>query len=316
MTRNGKENEFAALDRELAQMARETPEMPDDFHDRWMGQIRAEAARTKEAGKKENRRQWRYVLSAAAVFVFLIGGTLLTRGNRKPDRADNAGTERPAWTEPAPAPAEAAADMGMYSAAATEAPDMAVYDAAPAEAPAPDAETFANETNGANSAVMYSAMNGKAPEAANGTVGAYEAEAPAEEAAAFDEPADYMMEMTEGAAETDLEEAAEAFAASEAEPVRSAERAEKKASGAANGSVPAATAAPTAPPEPALTEAPAELPGASPAARPAEEPRRNEFVSFLKDLGIFTLKTLAAAAACAALAVPAVLIYRKKRKRR
>ena len=83
------------LDRELARMAEETPEMPDDFHSRWTEQIRAEAGKT--AGKAPAaRRQWRYILSAAAVFVFLIGGTLLTRNQgkvatqNKPERTESA----------------------------------------------------------------------------------------------------------------------------------------------------------------------------------------------------------------------------------
>lgn len=76
---NISEEELAALDRELAQMAQETPEMPDDFHARWTQKVREEAGQTKQKTRTETRRQWRYVLSAAAVFVFLIGGTLLTR---------------------------------------------------------------------------------------------------------------------------------------------------------------------------------------------------------------------------------------------
>ena len=100
------------LDLELKRMADETPPVPEDFHARWTERIRAEAAAQQPAAPeaepaaleaesaapeaepaapeakpaaKESRRQWRYVLSAAAVFVFLIAGTLLTRNNPRED---------------------------------------------------------------------------------------------------------------------------------------------------------------------------------------------------------------------------------------
>ena len=66
------EEEQAALDRELAQMARETPDMPDDFHARWTQQIREEAEKDPaladearcefhklEEGDPENTRLWK-----------------------------------------------------------------------------------------------------------------------------------------------------------------------------------------------------------------------------------------------------------------
>ena len=66
----------------------------------------------------------------------------------------------------------------------------------------------------------------------------------------------------------------------------------------------------TAEEKPAETESAEEKPAEE---EPAEE---SEFVSFLKDLGIFTLKTLAVAAAAAALAFAAAGIHKiwKKRK--
>ena len=57
MTEN-REN-TAALDRMLEQMARETPEMPADFHARWTEAIRAEAGeapRTETGKHREGRR--------------------------------------------------------------------------------------------------------------------------------------------------------------------------------------------------------------------------------------------------------------------
>ena len=77
------------LDQLLAEMAQETPEMPADFHARWTEAIRAEAGQAENEKRQDSRRQWRYILSAAAVFVFLIGGTLLTRGMEQKDRGNS-----------------------------------------------------------------------------------------------------------------------------------------------------------------------------------------------------------------------------------
>ena len=78
--------DFSALDRELAQMAAETPEVPADFHAKWVGAIREEAAkhedaesdsgRATETGKMSFLRQRRYLLSTAAAFIILIGGVI------------------------------------------------------------------------------------------------------------------------------------------------------------------------------------------------------------------------------------------------
>ena len=59
----------------LAEMARETPEMPADFHEAWTAKIREEGAPAHRGGKK----MWIRALSTAAVFVFLIGGTAIYR---------------------------------------------------------------------------------------------------------------------------------------------------------------------------------------------------------------------------------------------
>jgi hypothetical protein len=60
------------------------------------------------------------------------------------------------------------------------------------------------------------------------------------------------------------------------------------------------------------TTEPTLAPTAEPTAAPAAE---SEFVSFLKDLGSFTLKTLAVAAAAAALAFGAAAIHKALKKR-
>ena len=76
---------FSALDEELARMAEETPEVPADFHDNWTKMIREEAAagkpETTAEKSRKGRGQLRYILSAAAAFVVLIGGVVLARNN-------------------------------------------------------------------------------------------------------------------------------------------------------------------------------------------------------------------------------------------
>ena len=75
------------LDQVLAQMADEVPPMPADFHSKWMNAVRADAKRA-PADEKPRRGavsavRWTRILSAAAAFVFLIGGTLLYRNSKK-----------------------------------------------------------------------------------------------------------------------------------------------------------------------------------------------------------------------------------------
>ena len=71
------------LDAVLEQMADEVPPMPADFHDKWMSAIRAEAKQETPAAedRKEKKivsmNRWTRILSVAAAFVFLIGGTVL-----------------------------------------------------------------------------------------------------------------------------------------------------------------------------------------------------------------------------------------------
>lgn len=81
------ETDFSALDAELKAMAEETPEVPEDFHENWTRAVRDDAALRREIDTPETepvsfRRQLRYILSAAAVFVFLIAGTMITRARR------------------------------------------------------------------------------------------------------------------------------------------------------------------------------------------------------------------------------------------
>ena len=231
--------EMLELDQMLAQMAQETPEMPADFHARWTEAVRAEAGQKKTEKQQDSRRQWRYILSAAAAFVFLIGGTLLTRSMDQKDRTNKVAVTENTGNTVSDTDGEEDLFIAVNEAAEEAETDMAEPMAAavrPNEAVAAMGAKAAGQANAAMDAAMEEAAE----------------EAPAEDAGA--------------------------------------EAAEKTAE------------------EPA-----AETAGEQPEA--AEEPvQESEFVSFLKDLGIFTLKALAAAAAIAAV-VFGVKAFRKARKK-
>ena len=228
--------DMTELDRMLAQMAQETPEMPADFHARWTEAVRAEAGQKKTEKQQDSRRQWRYILSAAAAFVFLIGGTLLTRSMDQKDR-----TNKVAVTE--------------------------------------NTGNTVSDTDGEED--LFMAVNEAAEEA-----------------------------------ETDM---AEPMAAA-VRPNEAVAAMGAKAAGQANAAMDAAMeeAAEEAPAEDAGAEKAAEEPAAEPAGAQQEEieepAQESGFVSFLKDLGIFTLKALAAAVVIAA-AVFGVKAFRKTRKK-
>ena len=232
--------EMLELDQMLAQMAQETPEMPADFHARWTEAVRAEAGQKKTEKQQDSRRQWRYILSAAAAFVFLIGGTLLTRSMDQKDRTNKVAVTENTGNTVSDTDGEEDLFIAVNEAAEEAETDMAEPMAAavrPNEAVAAMGAKAAGQANAAMDAAMDTAME----------------EAPAEDAGA------------EKAAEKTAEEPA------------------------------------------------AETAGEQPEA--AEEPvQESEFVSFLKDLGIFTLKALAAAAAIAAV-VFGVKAFRKARKK-
>ena len=105
------------LDAVLEQMADEVPPMPADFHDKWMSAIRAEAKQ--EAAAAEDRKEkkivsinrWTRILSVAAAFVFLIGGTVLYRRSKYYDAL------------------EEEMDFDMTPAVMTEAPETASEEA-------------------------------------------------------------------------------------------------------------------------------------------------------------------------------------------
>ena len=68
---------------ELRAMAEETPAVPGDFHARWTEAVRREAAAERKTAAAAS---WRRLAGVAAVFVFLVGGTLLTRNRLRPEK--------------------------------------------------------------------------------------------------------------------------------------------------------------------------------------------------------------------------------------
>ena len=171
------------LNKALEQLAEDVPPMPADFHDRWMNAVRAEAEKNAPAAGKETRDKtasvvrWTRMLSIAAVFVFLIGGTILYRNSRKslsaplaavenaalPEAAEPAAEKEEAMAEPEAAAEEPEADMAAY----------AVYEAeeAPVMMAASPAASEAEETDRTNSksASAANALAGEAPVLAAGT---------------------------------------------------------------------------------------------------------------------------------------------------
>ena len=148
MTDHEKNLSDQALEEALARMAEEVPPMPADFHDKWVGAVRAEAARhMTEPANEDDRKvipiiRWTRALSVAAVFVFLIGGTLIYRSSRT----------KTAVTLPAAENYEAAAntteepaqeDAGVYFAmeAAEPEADMSIEAASEAGGAAVDEAT-------------------------------------------------------------------------------------------------------------------------------------------------------------------------------
>ena len=269
------------LDRMLAQMAQEAPEMPEDFHARWTNAVRSDetpaaGGAQKQDGtdkRREGRRQWRYVLSAAAVFVFLIGGTLLTRSYEKGLKNNPPAAENVSVMKTETIPQTAAAGLSNTALTAADEAEPAFY-AETEEAAEEEAEP------------EYYAVTEDA------------AGADDEETAEADRDAGVY-----------AEQAAEAYGAQAvwgdlAAGAAASEESAQEALFSKKSATPTAAATPE-PVTEAEESAPAEI-----------ELPANEWLSFLKDLGIFTLKTLAAAAAAAALGFGAAAVYRALKKRR
>ena len=143
------------LDAVLEQMSGEVPPMPADFHDKWMNAIRAEAAQNASAPEEKTEKKvvsltrWTRILSIAAVFIFLIGGTALYRNSRgslmpaadkteaavMADLASAAREESAEKTEEEPEKTEEEPDIRKKNAAAMTLAAGAPQAASEAEAP-------------------------------------------------------------------------------------------------------------------------------------------------------------------------------------
>lgn len=281
------------LNNALEQLAEEVPPMPADFHDRWMNAVRAEAKKTAPAAETETREKtatlvrWTRMLSIAAVFVFLIGGTILYRNSRKTLSAPYAAVENaalPEAAEPAEEKAEAKAEP-----AAEEAAEAAVPEAAAEE---PEADMAVYEAYEAYEAEEPDRMYAKSASSVNAAANAPVGEAPA---------------LTAGKA---------AEAADEAAPVWEDAEAEYEEEAAYEEAAPVPTEAPTEVPTAVPTAAPTEAPDPEPTAEPSGQEKTgflSEAGAFFSDMGDFLLAALPYLLVLAVPAAAAVIIRRRKK---
>ena len=285
----------AELDAALAQMAEEVPPMPADFHDRWMNAVRAEAGSTAPAEEPAPKHtlsivRWTRILSVAAVFVFLIGGTLLYRNSKK------------SLSSPVSFEAEKQDAVETAVEPATELAAGAVMETAE------EAEEAAAE----EPLMMESYMQAAAVDGAAGVP----ADAEAEDREALKAAGAVQNAFTAApkeAAETDAEEADYAMeAAYEEESAMEAAAYE-----AAEEAVPAPTKALTPAPTAAPTASPTVEPTAVPTVEP--EPEQTGFLpaagAFFTDMGDFLLAALPYLLVLAVPAVTALVIRRRKNKK-
>jgi hypothetical protein len=286
----------AELDAALAQMAEEVPPMPADFHDRWMNAVRAEAGSTAPAEEPAPKHtlsivRWTRILSVAAVFVFLIGGTLLYRNSKK------------SLSSPVSFEAEKQDAVETAVEPATELAAGAVMETAE------EAEEAAAE----EPLMMESYMQAAAVDGAAGVP----ADAEAEDREALKAAGAVQNAFTAApkeAAETDAEEADYAMeAAYEEESAMEAAAYEAAEEAAMPAPTKALTPAPTAAP----TASPTVEPTAVPTVEP--EPEQTGFLqaagAFFTDMGDFLLAALPYLLVLAVPAVTALVIRRRKNKK-
>ena len=286
----------AELDAALAQMAEEVPPMPADFHDRWMNAVRAEAGSTAPAEEPAPKHtlsivRWTRILSVAAVFVFLIGGTLLYRNSKK------------SLSSPVSLEAEKQDAVETAVEPATELAAGAVMETAE------EAEEAAAE----EPLMMESYMQAAAVDGAAGVP----ADAEAEDREALKAAGAVQNAFTAApkeAAETDAEEADYAMeAAYEEESAMEAAAYEAAEEAAMPAPTKALTPAPTAAP----TASPTVEPTAVPTVEP--EPEQTGFLpaagAFFTDMGDFLLAALPYLLVLAVPAVAALVIRRRKNKK-
>ena len=265
--------DFSALEQELAQMAEETPDMPEDFHANWVKCVRdeAEIRRQLEAPeetdpavrrKTEIRKQRRYLLSAAAAFILVIGIAILMQ--KLPDNPFTRVKTMPAATE------QPADDSAPAKETGQPVPEPEAYP-----------ETAENEDEAAESAVTestYTADSGSAAEAvyAGGASAKTAAVKSEERSGEAEEPAEAEAAYPDALYDSGYaaEEAEEAYfeAAAEDDPEEAEAEAETLMAAVALTAAPAeSTAAPAAGPGSEPTAAPTAGPAAEPEAEPEAE---------------------------------------------
>ncbi len=299
-------NVLPDLDAELKQMAAETPEMPGSFHADWVRAVRQEAekaAEQQETAAPDKRRgmpaQWKRLLGVAAVFVFLIGGTLLTRGQIRPKgNEQTAAVQEARETAPEEAALEETASEGAALQSEAEevgsnslaAPMMGAPAAGVSATAMPTPEPTASAANNA----FQSA--GEAAETADYEEAAYEEPAPA---AVYEEDGE--------AAYEDLAPAAVYQEAGEAAEYKGVSAAAVPAEGDAED-------AQVVSDELAAPVMASGMTGPEPEPEPEKPEEADSFMDFLRDLGTFTLKALPWMAG-AGILTAAVYLLRKRGKR-
>ena len=293
-----KENEMKpqadpVLDAELAQMAEEVPPMPADFHEKWMNAVRSEARQSAPAVENTEIKapvsltRWTRILSIAAVFVFLIGGTILYRNSQETLSSAAFRTE--------------AKNAVMLS---VEAPAAGAVSEEREEAEAP-------EKDAAEGAVM---MAGES--AVSETV--FEDYAVPEEAASYEETANDAAAY-DASEETVMSEAEEAdLGAYEAAPMAAMKAAEKPAATLMPTAAPTLSATESAPEAEEVAEEETageteEEPGQEAEAAQEEAGLIQQAGAFLSDMGSFLLAALPYLLVLAVPAAAALIIRRKKK---
>jgi len=302
------------LDQLLAGMAKDVPPMPADFHDKWMNAVRAESKQTSPNSSNQTNQakpaaqpeaapvsQWPKILSIAAVFVFLIGGTLIYRSARKPILPGSGSVNSAAVTETVETEETAISETAVSETAITGSAMRKAADAA---------EKAGSKMETAGGA-GFSGMNSDAEAPALAMNSAEEADFAAVNSAA-EAPVMAMNSAEEAAYEADAMEEAEVAYDSVMEEAKEAET--RPAVNMA-AEAPAAEAAPTEVPAteaPAAEITPTEIPATeAPVSAPAV---REGIGGFFADMGDFLLVVwpyLLAALALLAIAAAAKK-FRKK----
>ncbi len=312
-----KETDPFDLDQELKNMARDVPEMPEEFRAGWRQALRAEAAAFREDGaeqsapapsamqtenasaddRQENAaaagpeakkspplRKFIPLVSAAAVLLFLIGGTLATRGMLSPRLKAN-------------------------SAVDSSSPDMQTEMAAEA----PEEKMLTEEKAMRRAATESEAVESEAMEAA------ILEDMAMEEAVEYGYMAaeSYMAAGSDMAAESDT--AAESNMAVEGNMTAEGNTAAESGTNsrvAGGGSIPSEKPAPTVPPARAASDTQDSGGAATGSPASAESP---DFAArlgyFLEDMGAFLLAALPYLAGAGVLALIAVLIGKRRKSK-